>query len=642
MDVLIQQFESPLTIFSTLVWVLAFAWIAARLIGARGVSGGRILVAGLAGYVAGFGLALIVSGGEVEESVFLWSGTVFSILVAMFALVLFELLGRRRPTVSPARTGIPRPLRAIRRTLSGTARAGRVVSIMVGHGLVRPGAHGEAETGRRLRQALQEAGGVFVKLGQALAGRPDLLPEPIASELEGLRESVPPADREEIRRLLAQELGEDVDRVLESFDPEPFAAASIAQAHHARLPDGTEVIVKIRRPGVADSVITDLRILGWLARTGERRAEWARTYRLVDLVDEFAERLTEELDFRREARNAEELRTALSHLPDVHLPEIHRATGAVLILEELDGTSIGKLAAEGRPIRHPDQLARLLVKSELDPMLTGDRFHADPHPGNVFVLSDGRLGLIDFGATGKLDPIERASILDLLNGIRMGDPDLMASALVDVAQFRTPPDRRHVERAMARIVTETTGAALVIDSATLAKLFQLLRELGAALPASSAAMLRALVTLDSTVRLVATDTNVVTAAEQVVGDYVRSQFEPGEIGRTTADQLSRLMPLIERAPRHLDRIATLAARGELSFRTTRFSNLDDRAFLSSLLDRIVVLVSALAFLAVGVGLLFVTGETPAITEILGYAGLTIGTILLLRSLLQAIRRPPRS
>ncbi len=237
-------------------------------------------------------------------------------------------------------------------------RYGQITGIAVKHGFGpvlglggRAGQDG-AEAGRlppagRLRRALEECGGMFVKLGQILSTRSDLLPAGVIAELSKLRDRVPPADPAAVRALIESELGAPAEEVFAEFEWEPLAAASIGQAHRARLHDGQPVIVKVLRPGIGDAVERDLLVLDELARTAEARTAWAAEYRVTELTAEFGALLREELDLRREAGNATAVAGNLAELPEIHIPEVHPdlSTSRLLVMEWLDGVSVGD--AEG-------------------------------------------------------------------------------------------------------------------------------------------------------------------------------------------------------------------------------------------------------------------------------------------------------
>jgi len=393
------------------------AWLTGRLLGVRRRSLLMAFAAGSAGSLVGCTLA---APGAVGTMLLLAS------VFTMAATVGLQLLARPQPTATlrALPTRAPHPLRWLRRRLQRLGRYSQITRLAVHHGLGpylglgrghKPDGAAHAPE-RRARLALEQAGGMFVKLGQMLSTRPDVVPPALAHELTGLQEQVAPADPAAVRALLEQELGAPVDAVFAAFDWTPVAAASIAQAHAARLATGEQVIVKVQRPGIDQLVEQDLAIMLQLARRVQTRTSWGATYGVGDLAAEFADNLRQELDFEAEARNITEVAAGLADTPEVHAPTVYAqlSTSRVLVMERLEGVSVGQAdRLDGLGVDR-EKLADILLRSTLRPMLNGERFHGDPHPGNVMVLADGRLGLLDFGATGRLDALERASVTDLL------------------------------------------------------------------------------------------------------------------------------------------------------------------------------------------------------------------------------------
>jgi ubiquinone biosynthesis protein len=281
---------------------------------------------------------------------------------------------------------------------------------------------------------------LFVKLGQVLSTRADLLPAGVVAELSRLQDQVAPAPPESVRSLLEAELGRPVSEVFAELDPEPIAAASIAQAYRGRLRSGEAVVVKVQRPGIAESVDRDLLVLAELARVAETRTAWGVDYHVPDLADEFAERLREELDFRLEARNATEIAAAMDAGDQVHVPVVHRqlSTARVLVMEWLDGVSVREVERIDALGLDRSRLAEALLRCALRQMLVDGRFHADPHPGNVLVLGDGRL-----------DPLQQASMRGMLVAVQQRDAGLLRSAVLEVATLRRHFDDDQLERALA-------------------------------------------------------------------------------------------------------------------------------------------------------------------------------------------------
>ena len=401
---------------------------------------------------------------------------------------------------------------------------------------------------------------------------------------------MPPADPGAIRALIEAELGAPASEVFAEFDWEPLAAASIGQAHRARLHDGQKVIVKVLRPGIGDAVERDLLVLDELARTVEARTTWAAEYRVTELTAEFAARLREELDLRREASNATAIAANLADLPQVHIPEVHPelSTSKLLVMEWLDGVSVGDPAALDELGLDRRALADLLLRCFLKQMLLDGEFHADPHPGNVMVLRDGRIGLIDFGAASRLDPLEQASVRTMLVAVNRRDSAMLRDAVGQVAALRRHVDDDQFERALARFMARHLARGAVPSAAMLNDLLQLLFAFGVTLPPEFSTFFRALVTLEGTIITLSPGYPVIQSAQEVAAEWAGEHLTAASLQELARDEVLRLAPLLRRAPRHLDRVASLVERGDLRARISLFGDEADVQVITKLVNRVVM------------------------------------------------------
>lgn len=314
-----------------------------------------------------------------------------------------------------------------------------------------------------LRLALEELGAAWIKLGQFLSTRPDLLPPEYQIELAKLQDAAPPVAVDHIREVVLAELGRTPEALFARFEPLPLAAASIGQAHAATLPDGTEVVVKVRRPGVVEQVEEDLAILLDLAATASRRWERAADYDLVGLAEEFADTLRAELDYPREGRNAERFAQNLAGDPGVHIPRVFWDTSSarVLTLERIRGSKVTDLAALDAAGIDRRALAERASRLLLGMIFENGFFHADPHPGNFFIEPGGRIGLIDFGMVGTVDDRTREQLADVLLAVTGRDPDRLVDAFLDLGVARRRVDRavlrQNLEHLLARYYDRPLG-----------------------------------------------------------------------------------------------------------------------------------------------------------------------------------------
>lgn len=304
------------------------------------------------------------------------------------------------------------------------------------------------------RMALEDLGPTFIKLGQILSTRQNLLPKEYQVELAKLQDQAPAVPPDSIRDVICTELARPIEEVFTTFETEPLAAASIGQAHGATLPDGTEVVVKVRRPKLVEVVEEDLEILQNLAAAASRRWERANEYDLVGLAQEFAQTLRGELDYIREGRNAERFAANFQDDPQVHIPRVFwdSTTSRMLTLERVRGMKINDLAElEAAGINRP-ALARRASQILLKMIFDDGLFHADPHPGNFFVESGGTIGLIDFGMVGTVDERTQDQLARLFLAITAQDADRLVDAFLDLGVGRQRVDRALLRRDLEHLV----------------------------------------------------------------------------------------------------------------------------------------------------------------------------------------------
>jgi len=299
----------------------------------------------------------------------------------------------------------------------------------------------------RFREALEELGTTFVKLGQLLSSRPDLLPDVYIDELGKLVDEVPPVPYEEIEPVIAAEIG------LEQFtriDREPLATASIAQIHRALLKTGREVVVKVRRPGVLEQVEVDLALLRKTASVAEGRSQTARLLQLGALTEELEVHLGGELDFREEAHNAELITGVVADYDELFVPQVIHpyVTEQVLVLEHARGVKVG--ADHGVEPEHAQRLARQFFRAYVRQVTVAGIYHADPHRGNVLLTEDGRLALLDFGLLGRLDDDTRTSLALLLLAIAQNRADDVADLILSLSLTTAESDEAGFVHALRR------------------------------------------------------------------------------------------------------------------------------------------------------------------------------------------------
>ncbi|MEO5316544.1 AarF/ABC1/UbiB kinase family protein [Pseudarthrobacter sp. AG30] len=313
-----------------------------------------------------------------------------------------------------------------------------------------------------LRLAFEDLGPTFIKLGQLLSTRPDLLPPQYQSELAKLQDGAPPVPGPTIRQLIRDELGAEPEEVFADFTLEPLASASIGQAHAATLHDGTPVVVKVRRPDVIPMIEADLDILQNLAVQISRRWEAAADYNLPGIAAEFAQTLRAELDYLQEGRNAERFAHNFAADPEVHIPRVfwETTTSRVLTLERIVGMKVNDLAALDRAGIDRAALAVRSAGTAVKMVFEDGFFHADPHPGNLFIEPGGRIGLIDFGMVGEVNDKLRDQLGVLLTALVRSDPARVGSALLNLSVTRQPVDRSRLRSDVTRFIALYEGRQL--------------------------------------------------------------------------------------------------------------------------------------------------------------------------------------
>ncbi|WP_242614060.1 ABC1 kinase family protein [Actinomadura roseirufa] len=579
-------------------------------------------------------------------------GTACALLVSMTALVLAEAF-------VPTGT-VPSPLSwfgSVRSRIARTRRYWRITFIFLRRGLgpyLRgrarrgPGTpEGRARLARSLTAALDEGGVAFVKLGQVLSTRRDVLPPEFTAELGRLQDRAAPVPWEEIERVVRAELGAPPETLFAEFDRTPLAAASIAQVHTARLRSGEDVVVKIQRPGIQAVVDRDLDIVGRLARSLQDRAAWARSFGVVDLADGFAAALREELDFRVETRNmASVAAAATARGSDVLVPHPYEdlCTGRVLVMQRFSGTALSKAGPliEARGMDRTT-LAHLLLDTVLRQIVLDGVFHADPHPGNVMLLDDGRLGLIDFGSVGRLDTGLRASLQRMLLAMNRADPIAVADAFLEVVARPDELDEQGFVRALGAFMARHLGAGNTPDMAMFTDLFRLVARYDLAVPAEIAAVFRALATLEGGLTELAPGFGVVAQAQAFGETYLRERLAPDSLRDAAADELTALLPVLRRLPRRVDRITAAAEAGRLTLNVRLFGDERDRRTVTGLLQQVLLTILASTAGIMAVMMLGLRGG-PAMTEqvtlyqFFGYCLFVVCSVLALRVLAVIFRR----
>lgn len=421
---------------------------------------------------------------------------------------------------------------------------------------------------QRFRHVLEEMGPTFIKLGQILATRVDLLPPDWIEELTHLQRRVPPIPFETLRPQLEADLGTKVEQQFVDFDTRPIAAASIAQVHRARLPDGSSVIVKIRRPGIQKTVEADLRLMEKLAKLIEFEFPELDYLRPTEIVRQFGRSIHREMNFINECRNAERLAGNFLDNPMIVIPKVYWefARERVCVLDYIEGISATDSATIRAAGLDPRTLSRVGADAVLKMILLDGFFHADPHHGNLLYLPDHRIAFLDFGMVGRLTETRRHQLVDLLYAIISKDAITASDVLLDWAgSIHIDPDQLVAD--MDQFIDSYHGVSLKQLNLTqmLTDLTQLMRQHRLALPPDLTLLFRALIALDGIGRQNDPDFDIFTQAAPFIEKALRERYDPGKLAARGWRNALQIMDLATTMPGELRRLLRAAQKGTLKF-----------------------------------------------------------------------------
>lgn len=492
----------------------------------------------------------------------------------------------------------------------------------------------------QVRLALEELGPAFVKLGQILAGRADLLGPEWITEFGRLHSRVPPVPLEALREQLREDLGGEPETVFARFDAEPLAAASIAQVHCARLHDGTEVIVKIRRPHIVEKVEADLRLLERAAAVAE--ADWPalKPYRPRQLVREFAKALRRELDLAAECHHAERIAANLASLPDVVIPKVHwQHTGErVNVQDHIEGVRGDDPEALQQSGLDPKLLARRGARAVLKMIVEDGFFHADPHPGNVFYLPGNRLAFIDFGMVGRLSARRREELLQLLLGLVERRPQVVADVLVEWTGDGQSVQLEPLEDEIEAFVEQYHGTPLaqLHLGQMLLDVTSILREHKLALPADLALLIKAFITLEAMGRGLDPGFHMATEAQPLLRQVVRARYQPKALAQRALQALRGTAATLGQLPQDLQRLLRRARHGrvQVNIDIAHLKRVGDQLDRAASRLAVALLVAALI---IGSSIVMTVGGGPKLFGLpafglLGFLGAVAGGLWLVRSI----------
>ncbi len=421
-----------------------------------------------------------------------------------------------------------------------------------------------------LAAALEELGPCFIKLGQLMSTRPDVLPPAYIDALSRLQDEIAPAPSDRVVEIVERELGAPITELFASFEYEPLATASMAQVHRATLKDGTAVAVKVQRPDTHREIETDIEILHDVTSLATKYTPFGARYNLPDMVHELESSLDQEMDFRLEADNTRVIGQHLAEFPRLTTPKVYASHTArrVLTLEFVRGRHLTALSPAEIQALDAGNLAKDLLSAYLKQIIVDGIFHCDPHPGNILITDDRRLALLDFGMVGRFDAGEKDNIILLLLAFSERDGERVASTYLDLIEIPDHFNRRAFTQDVAALVSryyDMSGSQMSIGTALL-DLTKLAYSNHVPVPSVLTLLGKAMLNLDGTLQTLSPDLDPIELIREYMVEVMRrrvmAQFSPGRMSEWVID----MKHLIEHAPRRTETILTKLADDQLTVR----------------------------------------------------------------------------
>ncbi len=443
---------------------------------------------------------------------------------------------------------------------------------------------------RRLRLVLQELGPTYIKLGQLLSTRPDILGPEYIKELEKLQNEVPPFSFAELKQICTAE-GIDIENDYKEFMTEPIAAASIAQVHIAYLHSGDKVVVKVQRPGIDKIIETDLEILKEISHLLEKRTSWGRFYRLSEIIEEIAEAIRNELDFAKEARNADKFFNIYKRVPYVKIPKVYweLSTRRILTLEYVEGIKISDFISLKRADYSTEKIARNLVEALFKQIYEYGFFHADPHPGNIAIADNETIIFYDFGQVGQIDNEIKEKGIKLLIGMMRYDTNTVTRILLDIGIGSQNVDKEEFRRDVARLQQKYYGLPLseINIGESINELIEVSIKHKMRLPPELSLLVKMAMTLEGIISQLDPEMSIIDIAEPYGRKLVAKKFSPHNIKNTLEEVLIDYSEIARHMPNQIGSILSLLAEGELKVKT-------EHANLTKLSSRLDIMANRLS------------------------------------------------
>lgn len=415
---------------------------------------------------------------------------------------------------------------------------------------------GKMTTVQKVVMMLQELGPTYVKLGQVLSTRPDLIPEDYIEELKKLQDNVAPFSFKEAKNQIEEDLGANTDQVFLSIEEKPLAAASIGQVHRAVLKNGQEVVVKVRRPGIDKIITADLEIMLNLARLVEKHIPEVRIYDPVGKIEEFADAMHKELDFTREGFNIDKFRQNFEGDETIYVPKVFWEATAqkVLTIEYIKGYKVTELDEITNNNLDRKQIAVNGAKAMMKQIFIHGFFHADPHPGNIIIRPDGKIVFIDFGIVGRIDKYTKNKLADLIIGIINKDTKKIIGVLLELSQVEQEFNISEIELDVEDLLDRYYGKDLKnIDmSKLLSEVFAIVAKYKIILPSNFTLLLKSLITIEGVGLELDPDFNIFETAKPFVNKMLRERYNPQHLLKTAVSTLQEFNKSVMLIPKLLN------------------------------------------------------------------------------------------
>ncbi len=465
----------------------------------------------------------------------------------------------------------------------------------------KPPSDSETTPAQHVRLAMEELGPTFIKIGQLLSTRSDLLPSNYVVELSRLQDDVPPAPWPAIKDVLLQELTTPIEDIFQSIEEIPLAAASLGQVHAATLVNGQEVVVKIQRPDIEPTINLDLDIMLDLTQLAQERTPLGNRYELTELAEEFAYSLRSELDYRREGRNADRFRTNFANEPHLCVPLVYweYTSSRVMVQERIEGIKVDDVQALDAAGYDRSQLALYSARLILKAILEDGFFHADPHPGNIVILPNEVICLLDFGTVGRLATKDRISLVRLYITAIQLDTEGVVEQLLRMGIANYNMDLVGLQRDLHRLLVRYYGVSLKEVSANevIEAIEPIIYRHRLRIPGDLWLLIKTSVIIESVGQQLDPDFDIFDFSKPYIGEFMRRLWSPTEWGPTALRSVITLGDLLMDLPRQTTRILGQVERGDLGFQiriadleqsTKRLDDIANRVILSILLAALIL------------------------------------------------------